>query len=237
MAFSNQSDNSNFRNGGGESAANIVTVHERVFSTEQGTKYGSGETSAAKRTAVRVIKFENPQGLRVGFSNQWFATDLGRWLPSKKGHIFFSFKAWRDLVASINTIDEQLKCGFSGDGYDDDQQVGSNGGRMGHDTQRPSNNGQSTRSNAPINSAMSSVDANSATHAGATSGRTVAEEAGEKAETLTIIDDSQQPSQDECDDAECDNTEQRTTGRSSFKQPDTKRQRAVGSSDPLSSNQ
>jgi hypothetical protein len=139
MAFSNQSGNNNFHSGGGESAANIVSVYERVFSTEQGSKYGSsGESSAAKRCAVRVIKFENPHGLRVGFSKQWFASDLNRWLPSKKGHIFFSFKAWRDLVASINTIDEQLKCGFSGDGYDDDEQTVNVGGRMGHDAQRTS---------------------------------------------------------------------------------------------------
>ena len=82
MAFSNQSGNNNFHNSGGESAANIVSVYERVFSTEPGSKYGNGESSAAKRCAVRVVKFENLHGLRVGFSKQWFASDLKRWLPS-----------------------------------------------------------------------------------------------------------------------------------------------------------
>jgi hypothetical protein len=227
MAFSNQSGNNNFHNGGGESAANIVSVYERVFSTEPGSKYGNGESSAAKRCAVRVIKFENPHGLRVGFSKQWFATDLKRWLPSKKGHIFFSFKAWRDLVASINTIDGQLKCGFSGDGYDDDEQAANEGGRMGRDAQRTSGNGQSTESNASANTDMSSAATNN-TNTGATHGLISSEEANEKADALTI--DECQSAQTELSDGECGSGEQRTDGRSDFKQPVAKRVCTVGSS-------
>jgi hypothetical protein len=230
MAFSNQSGNNNFHNGGGESAANIVSVYERVFSTEQGSKYGSnGESSAAKRCAVRVIKFENPHGLRVGFSKQWFASDLNRWLPSKKGHIFFSFKAWRDLVASINTIDEQLKCGFSGDGYDDVEQAVNVGGRMGHDAKRTSCIGQSTKSNASANTGLSGVGTNN-TNTDAARGNVSSEEANEEAEALTI---------DECQSAqtERDSVEQRTDGRSDFKQPVTKRVCSAGSGRPPTSIQ
>jgi hypothetical protein len=179
MAFCNQSRNNNFHNGGGESAASIVSVYERVFGAEQGSKYGNGETSAAKRCAVRVTTFENPHGLRVGYSKQWFAGDLSRWSPSRKGHILFSFKAWRNLVAPINTNDEQLKCGFGGDGYDDGQ-VGNDGGRMGCDTQRLSGSGQSTKSNASANTNMSGAATNN-TDTGATCGLVGSEEVNEKA--------------------------------------------------------
>ena len=122
MATNNEND----RDG---EAKNINSLFEQVFHSEE----AAGKSS--KRYAVRVIGFENTHTLNVGISKQWYAPEAGRWFPGKKGHVFFSFKVWRDLVAEINSIDNQLKANFEHTGYYDEPSVGgrveSNGARTG----------------------------------------------------------------------------------------------------------
>lgn len=100
----------------------VNVLYEHVFSED------SSPTAGRRRFVIRVLHFGDTNSMSIGISRQWFNTESSAWLPAQKGHVYFPFKSWCDLVNCIGTVDSKLKDVFANGGNAFNGQLG---GRVG----------------------------------------------------------------------------------------------------------
>src|SRR2546427_13273005 len=64
------------------------------------------------RTDFRLIQYVNKEGepiIKFGFSELYFCKALGRWLPSKKHHVYLPLSAWSEVEAQKRVVESAIE--------------------------------------------------------------------------------------------------------------------------------